>query len=425
VATISPPPQHPPGEGRAPTYAHAVEAFLIAHDRAGAWSAGTAVKYRQSLTILGTRLAEGPTGASVAALDTPEGAGTLEVAFTAAFATLAPATRARHLAALRSALGWWRARGWLVGDPTAGWARPKIARDHSRALTPEQIAALWRLDVGLREKTLWRLLYETAARATEILTLDITDLDRPGKRARVISKGGDTDWVYYQTGTALLLPRLLTGRTRGPVFLAERAPTRATPTLDLCPDTGRARLSYRRAARTVRTRHHTPRGRRRTVDRVDPAPTTPFHAYPRCRERHQHPDAARSVPTRLHALPRALRPPRPRSPRPPRRGHRPRRPTTRPLEIHPAAESTARHPLPPPICPALRQRPSAVAGRTGGGVEPDQRAGLRGPVDRPARGLRRSGTLLAGLSNCKWYDVGSAAHVDDIARSYQGDWAQR
>jgi len=30
------------------------------------------------------------------------------------------------------------------------------------------------------------------------------------------------------------------------VFLAERARTRATPTLDLCPDTGRARLSYRR-----------------------------------------------------------------------------------------------------------------------------------------------------------------------------------
>jgi len=38
----------------------------------------------------------------------------------------------------------------------------------------------------------------------------------------------------------------------------------------------------------------------------------------------------------------------------PRRSHRPRRPTTtRPLETHPAAEPTARHPLPPPICPAL------------------------------------------------------------------------
>ncbi len=54
--------------------------------------------------------------------------------------------------------------------------------------------------------------------------------------------------MYYQTGTALPLPRLLAGRSRGPVFLAEQAPTRAVPTLDLYPDTGRARLSYRRAA---------------------------------------------------------------------------------------------------------------------------------------------------------------------------------
>ena len=107
MATISPPPRRPIGDGGngpAPTYAHAVEAFLIAHDRAGAWSAGTAVKYRQSLAILGSRLSEDPTGASVAALDTPAGAAALAAAFTAAFATLAPATRARHLAALRPGL---------------------------------------------------------------------------------------------------------------------------------------------------------------------------------------------------------------------------------------------------------------------------------------------------------------------------------
>jgi site-specific recombinase XerD len=136
---------------------------------------------------------------SVAALDTPAGAAALQTAFLNAYGGLAAATRARHLAALRSALAWWRTVGWLVGDPTGGWARPKISRDHSRALTSEQISALWRLDVGIRDKTLWRLLYETAARANEILTLDVTDLDPVNKRARVIAKGGDTDWVYYQT----------------------------------------------------------------------------------------------------------------------------------------------------------------------------------------------------------------------------------
>lgn len=68
------------------------------------------------------------------------------------------------------------------------------------------------------------------------------------KRARVHSKGGAVEWVFWQTGAAQLLPRLLAGRTDGPVFLADRLPTRAAPTLDLDPATGRPRLSYRRAA---------------------------------------------------------------------------------------------------------------------------------------------------------------------------------
>ena len=100
----------------------------------------------------------------------------------------------------------------------------------------------------LRERALWRLLYETAGRANEILSLDIEDLDLPNKRARVRNKGGAIEWVFWQTGAALLLPRLLAGRTTGPVVLADRQPTRAVPSVDLCPVTSHARLSYRRAA---------------------------------------------------------------------------------------------------------------------------------------------------------------------------------
>jgi len=42
--------------------------------------------------------------------------------------------------------------------------------------------------------------------------------------------------------------RVCSGRLRSPAMLADRQPTRAVPTLDLCPVTGRAQLSYRRAA---------------------------------------------------------------------------------------------------------------------------------------------------------------------------------
>jgi integrase/recombinase XerD len=230
----------------APPFARAAEAFLLAHTAPAAWSPGTAVKYRQTLTVLAGHLAAAAAG--IGELDTPPGADALAAAFTAAFGDLAPATRAPHLAALHSALAWWRGRGWLAGDPTAGWARPKVPAEATRALTRAQVAALWRLDVPLREKALWRMLYETAARAEEILGLDVEDLELPDKRARVISKGGMTEWVHWQTGTALLLPRLLGGRRHGPVFLAGRMPARAVAGADLCPVTGRARLSYRRAA---------------------------------------------------------------------------------------------------------------------------------------------------------------------------------
>jgi integrase/recombinase XerD len=233
----------------APAFGHAAEAFVVAHEAPGAWSKGTAVKYRQTLSALEARLAGDAPGsaADVAVLGTPAGATALEAAFAAAFGTLAPATRARHLSALRSAITWWAEAGWVTADPTAGWARPKVPVDTTRALTRAQVTAIWKLDVPLRDKALWRMLYETAARAEEVLGLDVPDLDMPSKRGRVISKGGSTDWVHWQTGAALLLPRLLAGRREGPVFLTLRRPVRPVAGGDLCPVTGRARLSYRRA----------------------------------------------------------------------------------------------------------------------------------------------------------------------------------
>ncbi|MER6515168.1 tyrosine-type recombinase/integrase [Nonomuraea sp. NPDC001636] len=105
---------------------------------------------------------------------------------------------------------------------------------------------------------LWRLLYDTAARAEEILSLNVEDLDLEFRRARVVSKGGALEYVHWATATARLLPRLLTGRTAGPVFLADRrAPAsgrRAPASGDVCPITGRGRLSYPHAEYLFKTR---------------------------------------------------------------------------------------------------------------------------------------------------------------------------
>jgi integrase len=102
-----------------------------------------------------------------------------------------------------------------------------------------------REDIPIRERTLWRMLYETAARSAEVLRLDVPDLDMPNRKARVRRKGG-ADVIVWQTGTARLLPRLLKGRTSGPVFVTERRARVQLPAADLDPD-GRARLSYQQA----------------------------------------------------------------------------------------------------------------------------------------------------------------------------------
>jgi integrase len=81
---------------------------------------------------------------------------------------------------------------------------------------------LTRDDIAIRERTLWRLLYETAARSAEVLRLDVEEMDLADRRAKVRRKGGAIDIIVWQTGTARLLPRLLKGRKSGPVFLTDR-----------------------------------------------------------------------------------------------------------------------------------------------------------------------------------------------------------
>jgi integrase/recombinase XerC/integrase/recombinase XerD len=198
------------------TVAAAIAAFLAEHYL----SPSSQRVYASALRVLQHHLgADTPLGVLDEARTADELAGWLH----GRYGQTAPATRVRQLAILRSACAYWRRRGWLNTDPTTGLERPSVPVDRTRALTREQIAALWRRDdVALRERAFWRLLYETAARANEILALNIEDLDLPNKRARVRSKGGAVEWVFWQTGAALLLPRLLAGRTTGPVFLADR-----------------------------------------------------------------------------------------------------------------------------------------------------------------------------------------------------------
>ena len=68
--------------------------------------------------------------------------------------------------------------------------RRKVAPDRGRALSRAEVEALLTREDIAPGATLWRLLYETAARSAEVLRLDVEDLDLPNRRARVRRKGG-------------------------------------------------------------------------------------------------------------------------------------------------------------------------------------------------------------------------------------------
>lgn len=83
-----------------------------------------------------------------------------------------------------------------------------------------------RRDVHPREQTLWRMLYETCARSEEVLDVNIEDLDLAGRRCPVKANGAQPkvrrrggaredyvlETVYWDAGTARLLPRVVSGQ---------------------------------------------------------------------------------------------------------------------------------------------------------------------------------------------------------------------
>ena len=167
-------------------------------------------------------------------------------------------------AAVLSWLSWCREHGHTAPAVPA-WVKRAAAPDsqtpvRSRTAIDRLIA---RRDVHVREKTLWRMLYETCTRAEELLEVNIEDLDLAGRCCPVKSKGARPrtrrrgaghgefvlETVYWDAGTARLLPRLIKERSRGPLFVAHRrpGPGKAVGERDVCPDTGLARLSYGQA----------------------------------------------------------------------------------------------------------------------------------------------------------------------------------
>lgn len=207
----------------------------------------------------------------LALLDQPDAPAKLAAAVALRAGQADTCTVNREVSALRSAAGWWLDLGWIGRDPTAGLRHRTTGVAVRPALSDRQAAAVFGLPAGLREQALWRLLRDTGCPADEILALDVPAVDLARRRARGPAPAG----LAWAPATSQLLGWLLAGRPCGPVFLTDRRAPSGAPAADVCPVTGRARMSYRRAAEifTTRTRTLDPAGHGWTLHQLRrPAP---------------------------------------------------------------------------------------------------------------------------------------------------------
>ncbi|MEU9837373.1 DUF6596 domain-containing protein [Streptosporangium sp. NPDC048047] len=242
--------------GGSVTLGAAADAFLAREDL----DAATVRSYGQTMGRLRREIGDDVPLAGVCA-------GRVAEVFAAAWGSAAAATWNRHRGAVRSFSAWAATRyrpaddptgdpaddptgepgGGLGGDLAAGVPRRFEPRGRTRPLDRPQVEALCgRADLAPRERALWLLIHESAAGAGPVLALNVEDLDLHGRRARTADGSG---WIHWGDGAAELLPGLVAGRRRGPLFLSDRRPGPGRPPApgDLCPETGRRRLSYERA----------------------------------------------------------------------------------------------------------------------------------------------------------------------------------
>ncbi|MEO5833446.1 MAG: tyrosine recombinase XerC [Nakamurella sp.] len=157
---------------------------------------------------------------------------------------------ARKAAAARSFTGWAHRTGRIATDPGARLAAPRAHRSLPGVLRTDQAAALLApappgppgppgttadpsdLDtaVGHRDQAMLELLYAAGLRVSELVGLDLDDLDRRRLVLRVIGKGDKERTVPYGRPADVALgvylthgrPLLASGSERAAVFLGVR-----------------------------------------------------------------------------------------------------------------------------------------------------------------------------------------------------------
>jgi len=116
--------------------------------------------------------------------------------------SVSPRTMCRKLAAIRSFYRFVQRRGWLVQNPSEKIQFPSVPSKLPIFLNREEVETLLhtpdtRSELGLRDRGLLELLYATGIRVSELVGLNLQDLDLEAKNVKVIGKGNKERWVPF------------------------------------------------------------------------------------------------------------------------------------------------------------------------------------------------------------------------------------
>ena len=142
---------------------------------------------------------------------------------------LSPRSVARHLSSVRGLFAYLLRRGALPGNPALGVQAPKVQRRLPGALDADQAAQLFTAkpdtDLAKRDRAMLELLYGSGLRLSELVAIDLADVDLAGgfvtvtgkgRKTRIVPLGGPAKaaieaWLATRPGLSGAAP-LFTGR---------------------------------------------------------------------------------------------------------------------------------------------------------------------------------------------------------------------
>ena len=137
-----------------------------------------------------------------------------------------PRTVQRRLSALRTFFGFLMRERVLSSNPAVGVQAPKAKKRLPQTIDVDQVSRLlsFRTDdeLGLRDKAIMELFYSSGLRLSELVGLDLTDLDLTDRTVRVLGKGRKTRIVPVGRYAVEALGRWLRERA-GIASASERA----------------------------------------------------------------------------------------------------------------------------------------------------------------------------------------------------------